>query len=287
MGIHDREYYRDESTPWGANFGAAGGMSLVTKLIIVNGAVFVATLFAPWLQGVLSAHDDTIVKPWMWWQFITYGFAHGSVNHILFNMLGLFFLGRTVEAHYGGKEFLCFYMLSLIAGSVIWGARTHFDGVEGSAALLGASGAVTAVVMLFIFNFPHQKLLLMMVIPMPAWMVGVMIIVLNVMSVGPDNVAYDVHLVGAAFAACYFFLGWNFSRILPGGDWTRPMRGGAAIFKSGPKLKVHDPQRDFRELDTEADRVLAKLHREGEASLTARERKVLEDYSRRMQQKHR
>jgi hypothetical protein len=55
-------------------------------------------------------------------------------------------------------------------------------------------------------------------------------------------------------------------------------------------LRVHDPvdpTSRYRELDAKADAVLAKLHREGEASLSAKERKILEDYSRRMQQKHR
>jgi hypothetical protein len=54
-----------------------------------------------------------------------------------------------------------------------------------------------------------------------------------------------------------------------------------------PKLRIHDPAVRYRELDEEADAVLAKVYREGEASLSAKERKILEDYSRRMQQKHR
>jgi hypothetical protein len=56
---------------------------------------------------------------------------------------------------------------------------------------------------------------------------------------------------------------------------------------SKPKLKVHQPEERLTVLDEQADAVLDKLHREGIESLSPRERKILEEYSRRMQQKHR
>jgi hypothetical protein len=52
-------------------------------------------------------------------------------------------------------------------------------------------------------------------------------------------------------------------------------------------LKLHDPETYYHDLDSEADALLAKIHRLGEDSLTHEERKKLEDYSRRMRQKHR
>jgi hypothetical protein len=59
------------------------------------------------------------------------------------------------------------------------------------------------------------------------------------------------------------------------------------MFRRRPPLKVHDPERFYQDRDAEADRALEKLHTQGEASLTAKERQILEDYSRRMRQKHR
>jgi hypothetical protein len=50
---------------------------------------------------------------------------------------------------------------------------------------------------------------------------------------------------------------------------------------------VHDPDAGYAELDEEADRLLEKVHREGEESLTKKERRLLEAYSRRMRQKRR
>ena len=54
-----------------------------------------------------------------------------------------------------------------------------------------------------------------------------------------------------------------------------------------PKLRVHDPEEHYRELDRKADEILEKVSQEGESSLTASERRILADYSRRMRQKHR
>ena len=90
--------------------------------------------------------------------------------------------------------------------------------------------------------------------------------------------AYDVHLIGAACAAIYFYGGLSFAAI--GKMWSK--LGGLA--KSKPKLKIHEPNQTENvippSMQAEADRVLDKLHREGQDSLTAKERKTLEEYSR-------
>ena len=96
-----------------------------------------------------------------------------------------------------------------------------------------------------------------------------------------NNVAYDVHLVGIACAFLYHFSGITFTRWVPG--W---LTSTAGRLQPKPSLKVHDPEDDYADLDAEADRILDKVHREGESSLNRRERKILKDYSRRMRQKH-
>ena len=51
------------------------------------------------------------------------------------------------------------------------------------------------------------------------------------------------------------------------------------------KLKLHDPEKKLEREAEEADRILAKIHRSGESSLTSSERKTLERYSRRQREK--
>jgi membrane associated rhomboid family serine protease len=308
MGIYDRPYYQDEHRG-GFSFS---GRSMIVNLIIINVVVFLIDAFvfgrrdSPYRPSELFAvHSDTLLKPWRWWQFLTYGFCHDyrTVGHVLGNMLGLFFLGQEVERHYGSKVFLRMYLTALILCSVIWGITEVIVGRQ-NASLIGASGAVTAVVMLFALNFPRRTILFMMFIPMPAWVLGVFIVVFNLFgahSAGEgDRVAYDVHLTGAAYGYLFFRSRWAFGS-LPwfggGGESTRPARrsggGGGGIMSklkwpsSKPKLKVHQPEERLTVLDEQADAVLDKLHREGIESLSPRERKILEEYSRRMQQKHR
>ncbi len=136
-----------------------------------------------------------------------------------------------------------------------------------------------------------------MVIPVPAWLVGVLLIGMNLLGAGGvelpspsgeriGRVAYDVHLVGVAFAFCYFNFKWNLGRLIPSS-----LSGGFAGLKKSlkpkPKLRVLSPDDDYSASDAEGDALLDKVNREGMDSLTSREKKALEAYSRRMQQKHR
>ena len=290
MGLYDRPYYQDE--PRSSFSGFVGGRSMIVNIIIVNVALYVLAVFL-WpgeeqLYSLLAAKSDTLVRPWMWWQFLTYGFMHSSSNafHLIFNMLGLFFLGREVELKYGSNAFLKMYLTALVICGVIWSATNLV--MEENSSLIGASGAVTTTVILFALNFPHRQIRFMMFIPCPAWVLGVMIVVLNLSGQsgamgGGERVAYDVHLLGAAYAYLYFKTGWDLTTLFMPTQW----RGKFKMPSRRPKLKLHDPEDRYDQLDQQADTVLKKLHREGESSLSAKERRILEDYSRRMQQKHR
>ncbi len=294
MGIYDRDYYRDESGSRGWHL--RGPQSIVIALVLVNAAIFLAGLFFPregdvsLLTRWLSLKPDALLAPWRWWEFLTYGFVHstGDIFHIAGNMFVLWMFGRFVEPIYGRWELLRFYLVAIVLGGVIWAARMYFFydvAAREQYYLLGASGAVTAVLMLFIFHFPRQTILLFFVIPMPAWVLGVFIIVMDIFRLrGQSGVAADVHLVGAAFAFLYWRLGWNLGRGVPGFLRFDSLR---RAMKRSPRLRVHheDTPRSGPSIDEQADRLLDKVHREGEESLTNRERRILEEYSRRMRQR--
>lgn len=283
MGIYDRNYYRDENEldlrpNWDQR-------SAVSTLIIINVVVFVANMFlrdslAVGYQGavneflMLTAED--FGRPYLWWHALTYGFCHDAeaIRHLLFNMLGLYFLGRSVEDRYGRMEFYRIYLISMVICGIVWLIKQQFIGTKGG--LLGASGAVLCIEMLFVFNFPKARVFLL-VFPVPAWVLGILLVLMNIASNPSTNVATDVHLTGILFAVGYFFLGLNF-RFL--GDlraaWRRWMRRHA-----GPKLKIHNESASAVANDAEeADRILAKIHESGQDSLSSKEKKFLEKYSR-------
>lgn len=297
MGIYDRDYYRPQ--PPGISLG--GPRTIVATLILINVAVFLADgLFTPrdhQITELLSARVGTLTQPWMWWQLLTYGFTHSSWPdywHILGNMLGLWFLGRDIELTYGRKEFLRLYLTLLVFGSVVWCVSCKFQGVPDGVHLVGASGAVVGIVVLYALHFPRRTLLLYFVIPIPAWLLGVLLVLSDLYgaaSGGAGRVAYSVHLAGAGFALLYYRFGWNLGRLTGG-------RFSLAWLKRRPKLRVHRPEnRDpdnvpsdkpsNDKLSKEVDRILEKIHRQGEASLSRSERRTLEAASRKYQKKQR
>ena len=71
-----------------------------------------------------------------WWRLITSGFLHADPIHLLFNMVGVYFLGQLLEPALGAARFTALYFTSLLAGS--FGAML----LSPDAATIGASGAV-------------------------------------------------------------------------------------------------------------------------------------------------
>jgi len=285
MGIYDRDYYRPQQP------GLAMRMpgTMVGRLILINVAIYVidSLFFNHQIENLMAVQVGALAKPWLWWQFLTYGFAHSvQPEHILFNMLGLWFLGRDIEQTYGSKEFLRLYLATLVVGSVAWAGVNTLMHTPAAQAMLGASGAVAGVVVLYALHFPRRTLLLFFVLPVPAWFVGVLLVAGDMFGAlggqGETNIAYSVHLAGAGFAFLYYRFGWNFGRLLEG-------RFSMPKLRRGPKLRIHDPEEDPPRaqpdsLSQEVDRILEKIHKQGEASLSRKERRTLEEASRRYQE---
>jgi len=293
MGIYDRDYYREPARP---KLAIRAPRSIVGALILINVAVYVLDAFSPaqyappplgqravvgrWLSDHLAVHVDTLKKPWLWWQMLSYGFTHSPLQfaHILLNMLVLWFLGRDVELKYGRGEFLRLYLVMVVFAALVWCVINNLRGdVSPRQGAYGASGAIAGVVVLFALNFPRRTLLLFFVVPVPAWLAGVMVVALDIFGAmgrgGEDNVAYTMHLAGAALAFVYYRQQWKFT-------WLSLRR-----FKRRPRLRIHDPVEEEAVLGAEVDRILEKIHRSGEASLTRKERRTLETASRQYKQR--
>ena len=307
MGLHERDYGREygEETPWDRHqreqFRKPKSITII--LIAVTCAIWLLDIsfartekidgpngvtanlkfsyFADWF-GITN---DTLLKPWLWFRLLTYGFIHaiGDIRHVAFNMIGLFFFGRTIEQKLGFKEFLRFYLVGIIAGGIVGAVHSFYAGPG----IIGASGAVMATVILFACNYPKAKILLFFVIPIEAWIVAIGFVALNIfgaLGASPgSNTAYTVHLAGAAFGAAYFYQKWNFGWLDFG--YITNFRQTMSERSRRMKLKIHDPDKKIRDDAEEADRILAKIHQSGEESLTSKERKTLERYSRRQREK--
>ncbi len=290
MGIESRGYIRDADDRSWRGQSRLADYSMVTLLIVVNFVIFLVDQFTPARGGLsdwMALNSDLISRPWQVYTLVTYGFAHARLDtstgfwHIAGNMLALFFLGKRIEEHYGRWEFLRVYLASIVFSGLFWLVITLLRGRE--ATCVGASGAVVTIVMLFALNFPRQTLNIWGVLPVPAWLVGTMLVVSNLMGAFTpgSRVAFEAHLGGALFAAIYFFGKLNF------GEWADSFSLGWKIRRS--KLKVHAPNEDpkWEKLQAEGDRILSKIAESGADSLTRAEQKTLTRYSESLRKRRR
>jgi len=283
MGLYDREYYREERS--GMFLG--GDRTMVTNLIIVNVVIYIVDLLLDGaLQNHLEVHADLFRHPWDAWQLLTAGFVHSrNAWHVLINMVVLFFFGRDVETIYGRMEFLRIYLCLIVLSSLAW-VLSEMAIDELNATMLGASGGVMGIMMLFVLHFPKRLIYIWGVLPVPAWALGAVYVAQDVLGLGAgrdprggEQVANATHLAGALFAYLYWQFSLNLGRLVPSRLRWPSLRGR-------PQLRVHDPRSDAPEsLDKRVDQVLEKVNREGIDSLSDEERKLLEDASRRYQRR--
>ncbi len=266
--------------------------SITVTLIIINVIVFFVDIALSGggdgrsvMLDWFAVRADTLVKPWLWYQFLGYGFVHSSQNiwHLAINMFGLFIFGRTVEGRMGGREYLRFYLLAVVIGGLVASLRWALPAIASGEPLplvptIGASGAVMAVTILFAFYFPDATILLMLVFPVKAWLMAVIYVILNLFGIigGEGGVAYEVHLAGVAWAALYHLRGWRLAFLRLDALSTL----GDFFSRRRPKLRLHDPEKKLAQQEAEVDRILAKIQISGIDSLTTSERKTLERHSR-------
>jgi membrane associated rhomboid family serine protease len=103
------------------------------------------------------------------WQVLTYGFLHGSVMHLLFNMFGLYMFGSDIEAVWGQRRFLTYYLVCIVAAAI---AQLTVTAITGAFyPTVGASGGVFGILLAFGMMFPRRTVVLLIPpIPMPAWL---------------------------------------------------------------------------------------------------------------------
>src|SRR5207237_1946687 len=89
------------------------GMPTVTRsLLIANGVAFLLTMTATGLVAPFALWP--VGAGFLPWQLVTYAFLHGSVTHILFNMLGVYSFGADLERVWGPRRYLMYYLVCAV-----------------------------------------------------------------------------------------------------------------------------------------------------------------------------
>lgn len=261
----------------------------VQRLLIINGLVFLGQYLQPYLTSYMAfVPSAVLVRPWT---LLTYMFAHGGFMHLFFNMLGLFFFGPPLEARWGSSEFIKFYLICGLGGAALSFLFAF------TSPIIGASAAVYGVMLAFAMNWPDAPIYIWGIFPVQAkWLVAILAVFsfMSAFQGRADGVAHFAHLGG--FAAAFLYIRWEKvarQRRLKGfgfaGDAAKKRKlrvvpGGSGEGGSTPERPAAQTPRagaNDEKLLNELDRVLDKISTGGMSSLTAEERRLLDDVSRR------
>ena len=129
-------------------------------------------------------------------RMISSGFLHVDMGHLFFNMVTLWFFAPLVLAYLGNWTFVLVYMGSLIFGNLL---TLLFNKNNYSYRAVGASGAVTGVLYSAILLQPDMMLGLFFVIPIPAYLFGILYLLYSIygMKSKNDNIGHSAHFGGA------------------------------------------------------------------------------------------
>lgn len=256
---------------------------MVKRLLIANTVVFAAGLVLGqrFMIEWFAFHPTRIVlRPW---GPLTYMFVHAGLGHLFFNMLMLFFFGPPLEAKWGEREFLKFYLVCGLGGVAL-------SYLFLPASIVGASAALYGVMLAFAMNWPNAPIYVFGIFPVLAkYLVGFMALVSLLSATGSTQgaggVAHLAHLGGLIAGYIYLKADWRTGKALEGLKRSTSKKRRLAIVPGDESDEERVGRRSGRAIreDTKlydkVDAVLDKISAEGMSSLTDAELRLLDEVS--------
>jgi membrane associated rhomboid family serine protease len=189
-------------------------MSLVLIIIGITVLISFSVENKPELKEKMLFMPNRIKHNGEYQRMISSIFIHADLNHLVFNMISLYFLGNLFEqqmiqiygVQLGSVNFLLLYLLGGVAAEIYPFIRHQDDPYYRS---LGASGSVSAVIFAAIFWNPTMNLYLFFIpFPIPAYIFGPIYLAFEyfAMKRGTTNIAHDAHIGGALFGIFFVLL---------------------------------------------------------------------------------
>jgi membrane associated rhomboid family serine protease len=280
----------------------------VQWLLALNIGVYFLQLTLFGSDAVYSALAlDPARFPAAWWTVGTYMFVHAWLAHLAFNMFTLWMFGPRLEQEWGTRKFVQFYLWCGLGGAI-----GHLLLAQHSA-VIGASGAISGVLVAYALRWPDEEVYLFGVIPMKSrWLVAALLAMNIIFALSPSSrIDWTAHVGGMAFGWIFLKLysvggitrvrGWvssipdeseDMPRAVPRNRAPTRDRAGSvdevvarsnAIVLRESKSVQHVPKQETpKEYAAKVNRVLDKISQHGIDSLTREERRLLEDMSRKL-----
>lgn len=227
--------------------------------------------------GFNPAFPTFLTQPW---RMITYSFLHVGFLHFLFNMLWLWWMGKAVEQTIGPRSFTVIYFGAAMFGALVDAGIAQ---LLGGALVIGASGAVTGILVAFGVLFPRTPIMLFLFPPIEARYFVVGWVAIDVLFLGSnDSVARLVHLGGA-------LAGYLLTKAHQNGtDLSVIIRYFEYLFQRlkpvrkprNKKMSIVQDVEIVEEVDqSELDEILEKISKHGYDALSKEEKKKLFELS--------
>ena len=158
------------------------------------------SISAPLMRFIFVLEPGSVLHVWTW---VTSIFAHGGFGHIVVNSIVLYFFGPIVERRMGSRDFTILFIASGIAAGLSQILVGIAIGQPGPG-VVGASGAILAVMGVLTVLNPNLRVLLFFIVPMPLWLLtlgfaAVSVFVMVGAGLGAGGIAHLAHLVGLVF----------------------------------------------------------------------------------------
>jgi membrane associated rhomboid family serine protease len=154
------------------SFGPGRLTPAIKALIITNVVMFVVSKILPGIIEFFGLTPYSIFHQFRIWQPVTYMFLHGTIPHILFNMLALWMFGTELERMWGTPAFVRYYFATGIAAALttIVVSVLPFDITARlyDVVTIGASGAIYGLLLAYGLTFPNRPIYIYFVFPIPA-----------------------------------------------------------------------------------------------------------------------
>ncbi len=272
MGLPEREYSKRGG-------GMMGQLTPVVKaLLIMNLGIYFADmlLFDFAIRNQFAFAIQSALLEFRVWEFITFQFIHGSVGHVLFNCMGLFFFGPWMERWWGAKRFLFFYLVCGLGGAVFYTSLVLAGVLPGSnlqTGLVGASAGIYGILVGVAVIAPLMKVsLLFPPVTLTMRQLALALLAISVgsivLKIGGNEGGEAGHLGGAIMGfvlmKTHGWMSWisraSSRKGRPASDFTPKIRPRTIVDLHG---------------QTEVDAILEKVSRDGFQSLTDEERDIL------------
>ncbi len=256
-----RTYHHYERRPLG---GGSFFGSIVGRLIIINFIVFFLQHILPEQFTLFFAlNPSEVVDKFQVWQIFTYMFLHGGPFHLLFNMFILWMFGSTLESIWGSKRFFNYYIACGIGGALFSFVFNYHNYI------IGASGAIFGLYLAYAMIFPENYIYINFLFPVKAkhLLIFLTVLQLTLGISGSSGIAYFAHLGGMAVGLLFF------RKQIAGSRWF------AGVNRKWRQYSKRRMNTQKRQESVKIDSILDKIYAKGYENLSATEKRILENYS--------